>query len=123
MDLRVVILPVGKVEPAEVEAVASRLAKVFNHEIETGGALPVPKAGDDPARGQHLAGPFLQALRAGSAKPSASGAPDIALFVTDVDLYRPQTDGVLGEIDPPGRAAVVSVRRLREAFYKRKADP
>ena len=128
MDLRVVILPVGKIEPAEVDAVAARLAKVFNHEIETRGVLPVPKAGDDPARGQHLAGPYLQALRAAlpratSAKPVPPGAPDVAVFVTDVDLYRPQTDGVLGEIDPPGKAAVISVRRLREAFYKRKADP
>ena len=121
MDLRVVILPVGRVEPAEVDAVAGRLAKVFNHEIGTGGALAVPKAGDDPARGQHQAGPFLAALKAGI--PRGGAVPDVALFVTDVDLYRPQTDGVLGEIDPPGHAAVVSVRRLREAFYKRKADP
>src|SRR5262245_35363764 len=116
MDLRVVMLPVGKFEPAEVEAVAARIAKVFNHEIETRGALPVPKAGDDPARGQHLAGPFLAALRgalpgAAPTKATAPGAPDVAVFVTDVDLYRPQTDGVLGEIDPPGHAAVVSVRR------------
>jgi archaemetzincin len=128
MDLRVVILPVGRVEPAEVEAVAGRLAKVFHHEIETRAALPAPKEGHDPTRGQHLAGPFLAALRgalprAAPVKPAASGAPDVAVFVTDVDLYRPQTEGVLGEIDPPGRAAVISVRRLREAFYKRKADP
>ena len=121
MDLRVVILPVGKIEPAEIEAVAARLAKVLNHAVETRAAVAVPKAGDDPARGQHLAAPFLAALKAGL--PKGVPSPDAAIFVTDVDLYRPQTDGVFGEIDVPGKAAVLSVRRLREAFYKRKADP
>ncbi|HJQ99533.1 MAG TPA: archaemetzincin [Candidatus Polarisedimenticolaceae bacterium] len=121
MDVRVVIIPVGKIDPAEVEAVAARVAKVLNHAVETRAAIPVPKAGDDPARGQHLAAPFLAALKA--TLPKGGPAPDAAVFVTDVDLYRPQTDGVFGEIDAPGKAAVLSVRRLREAFYKRKADP
>ena len=124
MDLRVVILPVGKIEPAEIEAVSARLAKVLNHAVETRAAVPVPKAGDDPARGQHLAAPFLAALKATQPRGTpAAPAPDATVFVTDVDLYRPQTDGVFGEIDAPGKAAVLSVRRLREAFYKRKADP
>jgi hypothetical protein len=50
-------------------------------------------------------------------------APDVTLFFTDVDLFKPSTDGSFGDIDVPGRAGLVSVRRLREAFYKRKADP
>lgn len=128
MDLRVVILPVGRVEPAEVEAVAARIAKVFHHDVESRAPLPVPKAGDDPARGQHAAAPFLAALRASlpraaPAKSSPAGGPDVAVFVTDVDLFRPQTDGIFGEVDAAGRVAVVSVRRLREAFYHRKPDP
>ena len=128
MELRAVILPVGRVEPAEIEAVATRLAKVFHHDVEPRGAVAVPKAGDEPSRGQHQAAPFLAALRAvlpktALAAGAGAGAPDVAVFVTDVDLYRPGTDGVFGEIDAAGRAAVLSVRRLREAFYKRKADP
>jgi archaemetzincin len=125
MELRVVILPVGKIEPAEIEAVAARVAKVVNHAVETRPAVPAPRAGDDPARGQHLAAPFLAALKATLPRtgPAGAAAPDAAIFVTDVDLYRPQTDGVFGEIDAKGKVAVLSVRRLREAFYKRKADP
>jgi archaemetzincin len=88
---------------------------------ETGSTVAVPRAGDDPARGQHLAAPFLAALKA--ALPKGAPPPDAAIFVTDVDLYRPQTDGAFGEIDARGKVAVLSVRRLREAFYKRKADP
>jgi archaemetzincin len=40
-----------------------------------------------------------------------------------VDLYKPGTDGAFGEIDPKGRVAVLSSRRLLEAFYRRKTDP
>jgi hypothetical protein len=134
-------------DPAEVEAAGARLAKVLNKPVTLRQPAPAPRAGDDPARGQHLAGPFLAELRgqlvrlpvvkvvgaapaagpAGAAPAAAAtpagSAPDATLFVTDVDLYKPQTEGVFGDIDPAAHVAVVSVRRLREAFYKRKADP
>ena len=132
----------GKMDPAEVEAAAARIAKVLNRPVTVHQTAPAPRAGDDPARGQHLAGPFLAELRgqlarlpvakvvgavpaaepAGVATP-AGAASDATLFVTDVDLYKPQTDGAFGDIDASAHVAVLSVRRLREAFYKRKADP
>jgi archaemetzincin len=142
MELHVAIAPVGKMDPVEVEAVAARVAKVLNAPVGLRQAAAVPKAGDDPARGQHLAGPFLADLRGqlprlrtvksvgGTPGPAPVGAAapaapptDAALFITDVDLYKPQTDGVFGDIDAAAHVAVLSVRRLREAFYKRKADP
>jgi len=142
MDLRIAIVPVGKVDPSEVEAAAVRIAKILNKTVTLRQATPVPKAGDDPARGQHVAGPFLAELRGQLpripvaktvgvvAAPDPAGAPAVAgppadatLFVTDVDLYKPNTDGVFGDIDAAAHVAVISVRRLREAFYKRKVDP
>jgi len=139
MDLRIAIVPVGRMDPLEVEAAAARIAKILNRVVALRQPAPVPKAGDDPARGQHLAGPFLSELRgqlarlpvaktvgAVHASDPAGETPAVAdatLFVTDVDLYKQQTDGVFGDIDTAAHVAVVSVRRLREAFYKRKADP
>ncbi len=134
MDLRIAIVPVGKIDPLEVEAVAVRIAKILNNAVTLRQTTPVPKAGDDPARGQHVAGAFLAELRGQLPRlPVAKtvgvvAAPDPAaanatLFVTDVDLYKPNTDGVFGDIDAASNVAVISVRRLREAFYKRKADP
>jgi len=142
MDLRIAIVPVGRIDPAEVEAVAGRIAKIVNRAVELRQPAPVPKAGDDPVRGQHLAAPFLAELRgqlarlpvsksvgtappppADGVKPVAPAIPDATLFVTDVDLFKPQTDGVFGDIDAAAHVAVISVRRLREAFYKRKVDP
>ena len=137
MDLRISIVPVGKVDPLEVEAVAVRIAKVLNKPVALRQAAPVPKAGGDPARGQHLSGPFLAELRgliprlpvvktlgvAAAPDPAVAPAANATLFLTDVDLYKPNTDGVFGDIDAASHVAVISVRRLREAFYKRKADP
>ena len=137
MDLRIALVPVGHMDSSEVEGTAIRLAKVLNKAVELREPAPGPKAGHDPARGQHLAGPFLAELKgvlprlkvaklAGGApavEPVAAGTPDVAVFVTDVDLFRPQTEGIFGEVDGPGRVAVVSLRRLREAFYRRKTDP
>ena len=71
MDLRIAFVPVGRMDPGEVEAVATRIAKVLSGTIEVREAVPVPKAGDDPARGQHLAGPMLGDLR--SAVPRSPG--------------------------------------------------
>jgi len=134
MDLRIAIVPVGKMDPLEVEAAAVRIAKILNKPVTVRQPTPVPKAGDDPARGQHVAGPFLAELRGqlarlpvakimGAAPPPEPAAAEATLFVTDVDLYKPQTDGVFGDIDAAAHVAVLSVRRLREAFYKRKVDP
>jgi len=139
MNLRIAIVPVGRMDPLEVEAAAARIAKILNTAVILRQPAPVPKAGDDPARGQHVAGPFLSELRgqlarlaiaktvgvAPASEPAGatSAAADATLFVTDVDLYKPQTDGVFGDIDAAGHVALVSVRRLREAFYRRKADP
>jgi predicted Zn-dependent protease len=139
MDLRIAFIPVGRFDVAEAEAVATRVAKVIHGTVELREAAPVPKAGDEPARGQHLAGKMLGALRAdlprlktmkrvgaapGAAPvPATAGAPDLAIFLTDVDLYKPGTDGAFGEADPRGKAAVLSSRRLLEAFYRRKTDP
>jgi len=131
MDLNLAIVPVGKMDPLEVEAVAARIAKVLNKPVALRQAAPVPKAGDDPARGQHLAAPFLAELRGllprlpvvKTVGGTASLGPNVTLFLTDVDLYKPNTDGVFGDIDAASHVAIISVRRLREAFYKRKADP
>ena len=134
MDLRIVIVPVGKMDPVEVEAVGVRIAKILNKTVTLRQTTPVPKAGDDPARGQHLAGPFLAELRGQLPRLAVAktlgvvAAPDqdlghATLFLTDVDLYKPNTDGVFGDIDAAAHVAVISVRRLREAFYKRKVDP
>ena len=74
--------------------------------------------------------PTLRAVKlVGGATPAAAGTPvtlaqpDAAVFVTDVDLFAPGTEAVLADASAPLKGALVSVRRLRESFYRRKVDP
>lgn len=138
-ELRITLVPVGRLDVAELEAAAVRLAKILNRTLELREAAPVPRASEDVARAQHRSGPMLAELVAGlpklkaskliggatgaAAAPVATAVPDVVLFVTDVDLFTPNTDSVFGDLDPRRRAALLSVRRLREAFYRRKSDP
>lgn len=88
---------------------------------------------EDTARRQHRAAELLQALRGQSFRTGAgelvgaegrpSRKPDLWLFVTDVDLFTAQTDGTIAALSRRTGVAIVSIRRLREAFYRRPADP
>jgi len=132
----IAIVPVGRIDAAEVEAAAVRTAKVLGEPVELREALPVPHDSEDPARGQHRAAALLGVLRAEVAKlrpgRMVGGGDEPAprpprpagfVFVSDVDLFTANRDGVFSALLPAKGCAVVSVRRLREAFYRRKADP
>jgi predicted Zn-dependent protease len=133
MPFHVAVVPVGRLDPEEVEAAVVRAAKVVRCPLEFRDALPVPHGSEDPVRRQHRVSTFLERLRAEVAKlkpgrmigDDGAGArrADAWLFVTDVDLYTANSDGVTAALLRHKQSAVVSVRRLREAFYRRKADP
>ncbi len=136
-ELRVAVVPVGRMDASEVEAAAQPLSRVLNRTVELRESAQLPRGTEDAARGQHRAEPLLGGLRgslprlkvqklvggAAAASPVATPSPDAAIFVTDADLFAAGTEGVIHELDPKGLAALISVRRLREAFYRRKADP
>jgi predicted Zn-dependent protease len=134
MPFHLAVVPVGRIDVTEVEAAVTRAAKIVRQPIEIRAALPVPYGTEDPARKQHRVSTFLERLRAEVAKlgpgrlvgDAAAGSrprPDAYLFVTDVDLHTATTDGVFAALLRAKQSAVVSVRRLREAFYRRRADP
>ena len=136
-ELRVVVVPVGRVPTEEIEASLGKVVKVLNRPVEMREAAPIPRAAEDTSRSQYNSAQFLAETRRGlprlkvaklvgvaaSGDPVPTPKPDATVFVTDVDLFTPTTDSVLGELDRAHGAALVSVRRLREAFYRRKADP
>ena len=136
-ELRVVVVPVGRVPLDEIEGVLSRVVKVINRPIELREAAPIPRGAEDASRRQYRSAPFLAEVRRAlprlavaklvgatmTGSPVATPKPDATVFLTDVDLFTPSTEGVFGELDRAHGAALLSVRRLREAFYRRKADP
>jgi predicted Zn-dependent protease len=130
-------VPVGRIDTGEIEPALARVSKVIHRPIELREALPVPRGTEDTARGQHRAGDLATALAVRVAPlgvvklvgatfegtPVAMPNPDATIFVTDVDMFAPNSDGVWHHLLPTKKAAVISVKRLREAFYRRKADP
>ena len=134
-ELKVVVAPVGKMDAGEVEGALARVSKVLNAPVELRDTAPLAGTHEDPQRRQYRSTPLLAELRRGLprlgvAKRVGGGEdepptakPDALIFVTDVDLFTPQTAEVLGELNVTHKAALLSVRRLLEAFYRRKADP
>jgi archaemetzincin len=136
-ELKVTLVPVGRMDAAEMEDAATRVSKALAKAVEIRESLPHPKGAEDVSRGQFQAPAILAEARAAlpslgvrklvggvtAAAPVPVARPDAAVLVTDLDLYSPGTESVFLEVDAPRRTALVSVRRMREAFYRRKPDP
>ena len=130
------VVPVGKIKSDEVEAAMARAARVLRFPLELKGSLPAPQGIEDRERGQFRAATLLTRLRAsfpqlgpgrmigieegGDAKPPLRS--DVILFVIDVELFTANSDGAFTALLAKKGLGVVSVRRLREAFYRRSAD-
>jgi len=56
-------------------------------------------------------------------EPPGTPPPPVRIGVTDTDIFTDKRDFVFVHAEPAGRRAVVSTRRLKEAFWKRKSDP
>lgn len=135
-EFHVAAIPIGRLDVEEIEAAISRAVKVFRRPMELRDALPVPREAEDSERGQYRAAMVMKRLSTevlklkpgklvGSSEEDARTPyqPDALIFLTDIDLFTAKTDGVMSALLPVKRCAVTSVRRLREAFYRRKADP
>jgi len=120
--LRIAILPVGVVNgkvSAEIrrglmEVFPGSLCQVQEH------FLPVPKEAYNPSRRQYVSTRILsEVIRYVETK---AGKFHRVLGVADVDLYVPGLNFVFGEAQCPGKAALISLFRLRPEFYGEPAD-
>ncbi len=134
--LHVAVVTIGKLDAEEVSAALARMAKIIRRPVELRDGLPVPQGAEDAERGQHRAATLMERLRrevaklrpgrmigSDDAEAKAPLKPDAFIFVTDVDLFTAKTDGVLAALNRGKQCAVISVKRHREAFYRRKANP
>lgn len=136
-DFYGVVIPTRKVEGPELEAVVGRAVKILRDALELRDPLPVPQGLEDTERGQFRASNLMTRLRSmvpqlGPGKligteETTEARPQLKpggyVFVTDVDMFTEKSDGVFAALLSGKKLAVVSVRRLRESFYRRKADP
>lgn len=133
--IQLAVAPAGRIDVAEVEAALRMVARAFKSPVEVRAPVPLPRGTEDGARGQHKAAALLASLRlaggraavtavVGEDESGAEGSGKACLvLVTDVDMYTPDTEFVFSVAAPSSAAALVSVKRMREAFYRRKSDP
>jgi archaemetzincin len=114
--MKIGILRIGHVDSRVIERVRENLNMTFP-ETESKlihKTLRVPQESFDPLRRQYRSDMIL-----GLVRDYAEKAKDIdrVLGIIDVDLFVPSLNFVFGEAECPGKAAIISLWRLRQEFY------
>jgi len=111
--MKIAILRVGSVDENLMRSIQSGLCEVFSETTCSilDDVMPMPKDAYDTARRQYYSSNILAKVE--TEKHDA----DRVLAVTEADLYVPRLNFVFGEALCPGKAAVISLCRLRPEFY------
>jgi archaemetzincin len=110
------LVRIGEVSPEVCASVAEGVSRRLGLACLVAGDAVAPDFAYDERRGQHCSTRLLERLRG-----RAEGAR--VLGVADVDLFMPVLTFVFGEAILGGRAAVVSLHRLRQTVYGLPDDP
>lgn len=110
--IRMALTAIGNIDVQVIAAARTALESAFPVEVEQGPRIDLPAVAFAPERGQWSSPLVLEAVL--RATP-----PDAArhLAITAEDLYIPMLTFVYGQAQLGGRAALVSLARLRQEFY------
>ncbi|MFS8638248.1 MAG: archaemetzincin family Zn-dependent metalloprotease [Gemmatimonadota bacterium] len=110
---RIELVPIGPVEAALLDHLATDLTPRFGVTVVRGEPMPLDEAWWDPDRRQYLADDILDEV-ARRCDPSSW-----SLGVLDADLRDRERDFIFGQATVGGCCAVIGLARLREEFYDR----
>jgi archaemetzincin len=113
----ILLAPFGTPPDAILGAVELGLTSVLGLEVERLEARAEPPAAFDPRRSQWDSSVLLKALLEGEPERA-----DRILGITERDLFVPVLSFVYGQAQLKGRAAVVSLARLRPEFHGLSVD-
>ena len=112
VNSKALIVPLGNVEKDVLLFLTKELFDIFRIEFKISPPLDIPKSSYNSKRAQYYSSILLSYL-----KRSAGTKFDLILGVIDEDLYVPQLNFVFGEAQHPGKAAIISLYRLKPEFY------
>lgn len=118
--MKVYIVRVGDVEREVLEFIRMGLEETFYKGfcVISKHVIKVPSNSYNRVRQQYISEPILnEVLRFALSLEKETGESCIALGVTSVDIYSPGMNFIFGEAQCPGKAAIVSLFRLRPEFY------
>ena len=110
---KIVVVPMGDIDYSLVNKLASQLVSYFSVGVDILQGTKIPQEALNQQRGQYYSTVILTKLEL---MKSASGEKMLGLV--DGDLYIPTRNFVIGEADPAGKSAVVSLFRLRHENYE-----
>lgn len=109
---RMYLMPVGAVEVKALEVLARRFEQELGWEVKVQPAVRMPDVAFDAKRDQYEAIHILRAVIDASPADAAR-----VLAVVDVDLFIPMLTFVFGQAQLKGKAALMSLSRLRQDYY------
>jgi archaemetzincin len=110
---KIVVVPLGEVDYMLANRLASRLVSHFNIGVDILQGSRLPQEAYNDQRGQYYSTVILSKLEILRSAPG-----ERMLGVVDEDLYIPTQNFVFGEADPVGKAAVISLYRLKHENYE-----
>jgi archaemetzincin len=110
---KIVVVPLGEVDYVLSNRIASQLVSYFNIGVDILQGAKLPPEAYNEQRGQYYSTVILNKLEILRSAPGEK-----MLGVVDEDLYIPTQNFVLGEADPIGNAAVISLFRLKRENYE-----
>ena len=121
MALAIAVMPIGQIDATILHRIENGLVKVFpesscfivNEQNE------VPKAAYDRNRNQHRSNYILRLVQSYGAGIQKANR---ILGIVDVDISIPELNFVFGEAAFNGKAALISLWRLKPEFYGAKGD-
>jgi len=119
--MKIGILPVGQADTAVIIRIKKNLERIFPDTTceVVDGKLPLRDTAFDKKRKQYRSHTILSELQGYAVKNQALHR---VLGVVDADVFVPELNFVFGEADCPGKAALISLWRLRPEFYGAASD-
>jgi archaemetzincin len=114
--MSILLVPFGEVDKKVMERLPVDLSNTFNKQVEVGQGMPHPDYAYNKRRNQYLSTALLKTLM----EQKEYMAYGKVLGVVDQDLYVPELNFVFGEAGQ--KAAVISLTRLRQEFYRLPQD-
>ena len=114
--MKIGILPVGEIAPEVLVGLQHGLVKTFPDTscMIITKVLPVPKVAFNKKRNQYSSSLILNEIKVYASKHEKFQR---ILGLVNVDIFVPELNYVFGEAYTPGRAALVSLWRLKPKFY------
>ncbi|MBN1244583.1 archaemetzincin family Zn-dependent metalloprotease [Candidatus Bathyarchaeota archaeon] len=114
--MRIGVLPIGKADAAMMVLIKENLARVFPDAacVVIDEKIPLREEAFDKKRKQYQSNVILSEVQGCAFRKTGLNR---VLGVVDADIFVPELSFVFGEATCPGKAALISLWRLKPEFY------